>query len=424
MKSAFATALLVFVLVSCSVTTYVPARTAAKFYDQGDYVNAIQYYMKAVADRDQRAETFYGLGMSFYRHGDLEEAMLALERSFEKDSSDVVVIERLALVNLDLGNIQKAGTYSHKAVHLDNEFAEAYNTLGHVFFEGGELDSAEDYFESALTLSQSLRWRTTTNAAFTSFEEVQAEANNGLGEICIERGLFYSSLGYFNAANSLVNYWETPWFNKGRAYEALGNTRAAEVAYQRTIDLAPRNAEAYKNLARIYRRNGRDYEAMNLYRQAIRIDSTDVECYYSLAELYKKEGDNWNAADTYNSAVDKAPDDPTWSSRAASANMVIGNYELAIEFLNSVLELQPQNAGAQNSLGEAYQADGDTVQAQKAFESAVALDSLFTPPLRNLGTILLAQGKEDQALGCFIRAARLGDARAAEFLRSRGIRWE
>lgn len=155
MKSAFATALLVFVLVSCSVTTYVPARTAAKFYDQGDYVNAIQYYMKAVADRDQRAETFYGLGMSFYRHGDLEEAMLALERSFEKDSSDVVVIERLALVNLDLGNIQKAGTYSHKAVHLDNEFAEAYNTLGHVFFEGGELDSAE-YTSSPPSLFHSL----------------------------------------------------------------------------------------------------------------------------------------------------------------------------------------------------------------------------------------------------------------------------
>jgi hypothetical protein len=59
--------LLIFIAIallglnSCGITTYVPAHMAAKFYEQGNYENAIRYYMKAVADRDQRAETFYWL---------------------------------------------------------------------------------------------------------------------------------------------------------------------------------------------------------------------------------------------------------------------------------------------------------------------------------------------------------------------------
>jgi tetratricopeptide (TPR) repeat protein len=422
--------LLIFIAIallglnSCGITTYVPAHMAAKFYEQGNYENAIRYYMKAVADRDQRAETFYWLGMSFFRHGDMEEAMLALERSFEKDSTDVVVIERLASVNLDLGNLASAGYYSRKAIHLDDEYLESYNTLGHVLFDGGELDSAESCFRYALSLSKSLRWKSIADASFRYYDEPQAEASNGLGEICIARGLFNEALVFFDAANSLANHWETPWFNKGRTYEALGNTKAAEVAYQRTIDLAPRTPGAFKNLARLYRRVGLDHEAMSLYRRAIRIDSTDVESYYALAELYDKTGDKWNAADTYNRAVDRAPDDPTSYSRAARANMLIGNYDLAIEFLSEVVELQPQRADAHNALGEAYHTAGDTVQALQAFEDAIAIDSLYSTPLFNLGELLLQQNKESEALTYYVRAARLGDEKAAAFLRTRGIGWQ
>ena len=425
MRSVFVIAIIMVGLVSCTVSTYLAtSRMAAKYYEEGDYANAIHYYMKAVADRDQRAETFYWLGMSFYKHGDLEEAMLAMERSLEKDSTDVVVIERIAAVNLELGNIEKAGLYCHKAIRLDNEYVEVYNTLGHVFFESGQLDSAEYYFDYVLTLSKSLRWESLALSSFVSYAEPKAEATNGLGEISIARGLYFSALEYLTAANSLAHDWETPWFNKGRVYEALGNTKAAEVAYQRTMDLAPGTTEAYKNLARMYRRLGRDTEAMTLYMRAIRVDTMDVACYYGLAELYEEKGDNWLAAGIYNRAVNKAPDDPKAYSRAGRANMLIGNFELAIEFLSEVVRLQPEKADAHNALGEAYRVGGDTVEARGAFEEAIALDSLFTLPLRNLGAIMLKQGEESEGLEFYFRAARLGDAKAAEFLRSRGLKWE
>ncbi len=425
MRSVCVIAIVMLGLVSCTIPTYfVYTRMAARFYDEGDYANAIHYYMKAVAEQDQQAETFYWLGMSFYKHGDLEEAMLALERSFEKDSTVAAVMERLAAVNLDLGNLQKAGYYCKKTICSDSKYVEAYNTLGHVFFEGGELDSAEYYFQHAAALSKQLRLHSIGSSLYFYYDESLAEAYNGLAEVCIARGSLYRALDYLGVAVSLAQNWETPWLNKGKAYEALGNLKAAEIAYQRTIDLAPQNTWAYKNLARIYLRLGRNSEAISLFRRAIRVDSTDVDCYYGLAELYEVKGDNTSAADFYNRAVDRAPDDPKSYTRAARANMLIGNYDLAIEFLSEAVQLQPLRADVHNALGEAYRAAGDTVQARGAFEEAIAVDSLFTLPLRNLGAILLEQGKESEALQYFIRAARLGDGKAEAFLRSRGLGWE
>jgi tetratricopeptide (TPR) repeat protein len=424
LKFRFVISIVLLGLVSCTVPSYFSARTAAKFYDDGDYANAIRLYMKAIADRDQRAETFYWLGMSFYRHGDIEEAMLAFERSYEKDSTDVAVMERLAAANLDLDNFQKAGYFCKKAIRTDTEYVEAYNTLGHVFFEEGELDSAENYYRHAVDLSRRLRKHSLGTSLYYYSGELEAAADNGLGEISISRGSLFRALDYLSLANTLAHDWETPWFNKGRVYEALGNIKAAEIAYERTIDLAPGKTWAFKNLARMYRRLGRDSQAMTVYTRAMRVDTTDVDCIIELAELYEKKGDNSRAANLYARAVDKAPDDPDVYLRAGRANKLIGNYELAIEFLSDAVELQPQNAEAHNALGEAYRAAGDTVDAQTAFENAIDADSLCAPPLRNLGSILIKQGKESEGFQFYIRAARLGDRDAADFLRLRGILWE
>jgi tetratricopeptide (TPR) repeat protein len=397
---------------------------ASRFYDQGDYANAIAYYMKSIAENDQSAETFYGLAMAFYQHGDREEAMLALEKCVEKDPKNASAFERLAAVNLDLGDIPKAEVYCRKAIRLDSEFVEAYNTMGHIFFESGQLDSAQSYFSDVLALSKSLRWKTIADRSFVAYNEEQAEANNGLGEICISRAFLEQSLSYFSAASLLAPHWETPWFNKGRAYDALGNSRAAEVAYRRTIDLAPSNTLAYKNLAKIFRRSGKNPEAMTLYRLALRTDSTDADIYFGLAELYERQGDKRQAAEVYDRAVDHVPGDMRTYSRAGYANLAIGEYDRAIELFGDIIGIKPEDAAAHNGLGEAYRATRDTALARMEFEQAVASDTLFALPLRNLGALYMDAGNEAFGVQYYIRAARLGDGQALEFLRARGYKIE
>jgi tetratricopeptide (TPR) repeat protein len=163
---------------------------------------------------------------------------------------------------------------------------------------------------------------------------------------------------------------------------------------------------------------------MTIYLRAWRVDTTDVDIYFGLAELYQEKGDNGTAADLCSRAIDQAPDDPKAYARAGRAYLLIRNYEQAIELLSEAVQLQPESADAHNALGEGYRASGDTVQAQRSFEEAITLDSLFTLPLRNLGEIFLQKGKEPEALKLYVRAARLGDGKAAAYLRSRGLRGE
>jgi tetratricopeptide (TPR) repeat protein len=423
MKAVLCAAMLL-VLSSCTFVTYLPSKIGEKYYEEGDYENAIRLYLQAIADRDQRPETFYWLGMSYYRHGDLEEAMFAFEKSLEKDSTDVVVMERLAAVNLDLGHLESARYYCAKSIRQYDGYMEAFNTMGHIYFQMGELDSAGACFRHVLTTSEFLRLESLAQHSFVSYDEEKAEANNGLGEICIARGLMLQALDYFTKANTLAHYWETPWFNKGRAYEALGNTKAAEVAYQRTIELAPSNTVAYKNLARMYQRLGRESEARRMYQRAIYSDSLDVECYLGLAQLYEDSGDKFKAASLYADAVRKGPDEPKAYASAGRVNMLLGNFRDAEDYFGALVQLQPDKPEWHNAYGEASQAAGDTTEAVQSFEASMALDSLYTPPMRNLGSLLLKQGREAEGLRYILRAAQIGDSKAADVLRQRGVKWE
>jgi tetratricopeptide (TPR) repeat protein len=424
MRGIFITSLLALSLCSCTMLNYLPARLGEMSFDRGDYASAIAFYRRAIAGEDRRGETFYWLGMSYYRHGDLEEAMLSFEKCLEKDSTDIDALSRLGAVNLELGNLERAGWYCRRAIGGDAANLEPYNTLGHVLCELGELDSATSCFKHVLTTASTMRWQSIAQKTFAAYTGEKAEADNGLGEICISKAMFQQALEFFTSANALEPDWETPWFNKGRAYEALGNTRAAEITYRRTIDIAPRKTLAYKNLARMYRRMGKDEEAMHTYAGAILADSSDAVCYYELAQLYEEKGDNWTAADVYSHAVEKDPANPAYLRATARTSMATGAYDRAADLLSALVQLQPDLAEPYNALGEALTAAGDTIGAMRCFEEAVETDSSYSAPLRNAGKLLLKQSEESKGVDYLLRAARLGDAPAADILRSRNIRWE
>ena len=97
------------------------------------------------------------------------------------------------------------------------------------------------------------------------------------------------------------------------------------------------------------------------------------------------------------------------------------DYDQAISYFEQAAQIDARYAEAHDGLGEAFQAKRMLKEAQRAYERAVACDSLFTLPLRHLGSLFIAQGNEAEGLRYFLRAAALGDIDATIFLRSRRI---
>jgi protein O-GlcNAc transferase len=95
----------------------------------------------------------------------------------------------------------------------------------------------------------------------------------------------------------------------------------------------------------------------------------------------------------------------------------------SIEQLAEAVRLRPRSAEAQNALGEAFNAFGESKMARAAFAKAVALDPAFAAAQVNLGQILVEAKEFDAASEHLDRALRsLGtspDAALAHYLRAK-----
>lgn len=421
-------------LVSCGFSYYEPYfRMAEGFYSSGDYTQAIAFYLKALNENDRRAETYYGLGMAYYQHGDLEEALFAFEKAIEKNHQFVYAYERLANVNLDVGNPDTAISLCRKAIELDSKndppsFIRAYNTLGHAYFESGNLDSAEQVFIHVLkfTTNELRRGRVTDHSADKSdiYTDENSEACNGLGEVYNERGSYTHALQFLGSAIALTPEWATPWYNKAKSYEGLHSYMAAEVSYRRAIDLAPTKIGAYRDLAQMYLKTNRESDAIDVYRQALRVDPSDVTSCSILAQIYEKRRDYARAGQMYQKALKSSSDESRQYYFKGRIDLLNSDYSHAIEDFQDAVSIDSGYAEAFNALGEGYRAMRMTGEAQTAFEEAAAADTLFTLPLKNLGSLLLARGNVPEGLLYYRRAARLGDVEAMNLLRARGLSWD
>lgn len=410
------------VAVACRISLYDPYFQAAeKYFVSGAFNDAIRMYYMAIEENKNRPEAYFGLAMAYYELGYSEESLLAFEKTLEKDPLNVLAMERLAAVNIDLGNADTAASLCRRALTMDPEFVPALNTLGHAYFEMGQSDSAEAAFSAAVSLSRELHQKSMAARNPISFASEAAEALNGLGEVEMSRGLYAHALDYFGTAISGMPNWDTPWFNKALAYEALTNYPAAQVAYQQTIDLAPKNVAAIRSFARLLSRLRKETEAIELYRRALVADPYDKYSYYGLAELYERRGEYEKAAEAYRGVLDAAPDDPVGYLRAGSLDLKLSRNDDAIGMFRSALDLEPSSAEAFNGMGEALRAKGDLLEAQFAFENAIRSDSTLVTAFRNLGLTMLDQKKEAEGLSLIEKAAQLGDMNAREFLRERGI---
>jgi len=411
--------------LACRVSLYDPYFQAAeKYFVSGAFNDAIRMYYMAIEENKNRPEAYFGLAMAYYEIGYLEEAQFAFEKTLEKDPLNVLAIERLAAVNIDLGNPDTAAYLCRLVRAMEPGFVPALNTMGHACFALGQVDSAQAAFSAALSSSREHQQISVANSNPRSFASDAAEALNGLGEVEMSRGLYAHALDYFGAAISGMPNWDTPWFNKALAYEALGNYPAAQVAYQRTIDLAPRNVVAMRSYARLLSRRGKETEALDLYLLALKADPSDKHSYYGLADIYERRGEYEKAAEAYRGVLDVAPDDPIGYVRAGRLDLRLAKYDDALEMFRSALDLDPASAESLNGTGEALRAKGSLAEAQSAFEKAIRTDSTFAKAFTNLGALLLDSNRIDEGISHLKKAARLGDLNAREMLRARGFEAE
>jgi tetratricopeptide (TPR) repeat protein len=188
------------------------------------------------------------------------------------------------------------------------------------------------------------------------------ETNPNFAEAYYQRGLAQFKLG--NEQASVTDYTRALlsdadnskiYYARGLAHLAIGKIESAIADAKQAILLNPNDAEAYRVLAAARRKQGATQKAMMSYQKAaeLYLDQADVtNCRDCLKQLRLLQGDSIsNPAPSPTVASSSSSTSPeAFSSEAfihqAAAKAKRRNHQAALEDLNWVLQLDPNDAQA------------------------------------------------------------------------------
>ena len=177
------------------------------------------------------------------------------------------------------------------------------------------------------------------------------------------------------------------FINLGKKYFLEKNYEKAKEAYEKAIELDPKDARAYNNLANVYYEE-KDYEkAKEAYEKAIELDPNFAGAYNNLGILYYKEKDYEKAKEAYEKAIELDPNFAIAYFNLANVYDEEKDYEKAKEAYEKAIELDPKYAKAYNNLGILYYEEKDYEKAKEAYEKAIELDPNNAIAYNNLANV-------------------------------------
>ncbi len=237
--------------VGTTSTTGSTSSAHIKLYNEGlqylkesDYYSAIAAFNKAMKEAPNHAATYYNLGLAY--------------RELKGEESNA--IRTLT-----------------KAANLDAKNAKYQYALGVMFYDMGEGDKAQDYFESAHDLGMR------------------------------SKGLYKSlaSTYFFNSRfDKAISLYETAvaddardpqlLYNLGTAYLNGGKLNAAVTTFEKVIKMDAKYKDAHYNLSCAFIKLEKYDEAIKVGEELIKLDPDFAKGYLALASAYSKLGDSYH----------------------------------------------------------------------------------------------------------------------------------
>ena len=195
------------------------------------------------------------------------------------------------------------------------------------------------------------------------------------------------------------------WAVRAHALDRDGQTAKAISSAMQALSIDPDNTRALAWMGEAYMSADRADLAQEAIGRALDMSPESVEANYADALLqWQVLYDTALAADRFQTAFEAAPNLPSVAVDRAWFEWGQQNYDVALELLTDVLELNPENLDALYAIAFLYyQAYGDPNQSLEYLERCVQSDAQNTACLNYLGTVQSALGNSQAALQTYRR---------------------
>lgn len=208
---------------------------AAVFSREGKHEEAAELFSKVLEEEPEMPFAWQQLGAVLQKQGDRQGALDAMIKALELSEGRSDLTASVAELYFETGNLEQARAHAELALPTS---PKAYEVLANVALREGNLDEAEEHMEQAIAHRGKRIQPLIIQSALLNRRGQHQQAL----EICEQAEREFADRSDREILHGL-------FFQRGTAYGSLGRFAEAKHAYRQSIELAPRNLEAYAALA-------------------------------------------------------------------------------------------------------------------------------------------------------------------------------
>ena len=159
----------------------------------------------------------------------------------------------------------------------------------------------------------------------------------------------------------------------GVIYRGRGRYQKSISAYNKAIQLEPRNTAAYVGLADVYTDTHKPHLAEQTYLRAIALQAGNWEAWINYGHYQFNTGQFDKAESSFKKVVSLIPDSVDAYANLAGALLLQGKIDKAAQVFNKQAELKP-TASILTNAATMYYYDGDYGRAVKLYQKAIKLE--------------------------------------------------
>lgn len=285
-----------------------------------------------------------------------------------------------ALANMVLEKPDAAIADYSKAIELNPRNVRAIAKRGVIYNNKKQLDLAMADFNKAIELNPrfvvSLYYRGNIylnqqkrELAIADYTKV-VETDPAYADAWFNRAVVYKQLGKYDQAladyNKYIQLYPKDYDaynNRGHVYFVQEKYDDAIVEYNKAIELAPKVAISYVFRGNCYGRKDQLEDAVRDHTKAIEVDPKQIDGYLQRGHIYYRSKMLAEANKDYNKVVELDPKSATGYLYLGFIHHDKQHFQEAITNYNKAIELDPKNMYGYQNRAEAYEAIGNSKQA-------------------------------------------------------------
>lgn len=320
-----------------------------KLWQSGNHVEAVKKFERAIKIDPENSSAWNGLGWAKFNQGFADDGLEAFEKCVILAPNNVAALNGIGQISIAKGDLERA----EKALFLAKQAPAAWFGLLKLHLLKGDFEEAEKWWKK-------LQSQGAVKNLFGA-DKIQAaiEAKQLSAEL---KKMFspFAPQSKVDGADALLQ--------KARQLAARGQFRPARLAFEAALEKDPEFTDAKIGLAYTLTSEGSLDKAKELFEQLAKEEADKATITNGLAIIYRRQGEFAKAIELWKQLEKIKGGELSAYASLGSLYYELNKYDLAIPYLEKVLEITPENKFLVDMLDKARAAKNSDATASNASE--------------------------------------------------------